>query len=145
MAQYGTTADLGQLGLPSAALSNVSSTVQDAHLQAQGDRIDTYLRSRHTLPLSSPYPREIVECNCVMAAYAILQNYRGYDPSAVDDGFRIRYEDCLAWLHDLSTGKASLDQTADATPTTNEGRPRVQTGGANRAWGTGDTGESRGW
>ena len=145
MAQYATTTDLAQLGLPAAALVNVSAAVQGAHLLAQGARIDTYLRSQHTLPITAPYPRELVECNAVMAAYAILQNTRGYNPEAVDDGFRLRYEDCLAWLKDLSTGAASLDQTADATPTINEGRPRVQTGGSDVAWGTGTTGESRGW
>ena len=145
MTQYATTADLANLGLPAAALVNVTDPIQDAHLLAQGDRMDTYLRSQHTLPFPIPYPRELVECNAVMAAYAILQNTRGYNPESVDDGFRLRYEDCMAWLKDLSTGAASLDQEADATPNVNEGRPRVQTGGSNVAWGTGTTGESRGW
>ena len=116
MTQYATTTDLAQLGLPAAALVNVSAAIQGAHLLAQGDRIDTYLRSQHTLPFSVPYPRELVECNAVMAAYAILQNTRGYNPEAVDDGFRLRYEDCMAWLKDLSSGAASLDQAADDTP-----------------------------
>jgi phage gp36-like protein len=145
MAQYATTTDLGRLGLPAAALVNVPTAVQDAHLTAQGDRIDTYLRSQHTLPLGAPFPREVVECNAVMAGYAILQNYRGYDPSAVDDGFRLRYEDCLDWLKDLASGKASLSQDADDTPLVNEGRPRVQTGGAGTVWSTTDTNDTRGW
>jgi len=145
MTQYGTRADLAQLGLQTASLANVPDAVQDAHLEAQGDRIDTYLRSHHTLPLAIPYPSEIVECNCVMAGYSILQNFRGYDPASVDDGFRLRYEDCMAWLKDLSSGAASLSQAADATPNVSEGRPRVQTGGSNRAWAAGDEGESRGW
>lgn len=145
MTRYATTTDLGKLGLPAASLVNVTTAVQESHLDATGARIDTYLRSRHTLPFASPYPAELIECNAVMAAYTLLVNYRGYDPSAVDDGFRLRYEDCLSWLKALGNGTASVSQTADATADTSEGRPRVSTGGANRAHGTGDTGESRGW
>lgn len=145
MTQYATTSDLGNLGLPSAALVNVSSTVQDAHLRAQGDRIDTYLRAHHTLPLTAPYPREVVEANSVMAGYSILSSYRGFDPAGADENFRLRYEDAIAWLRDLAAGRAHLDEAADTTPATSEGRPRVWTGGTNRAWGTGDTGASRGW
>jgi len=145
MAQYATIADLGNLGLPAVSLSGVSADTQNAVLLAEGDRMDTYLRSQHTLPISSPFPRELVSCNAVMAGYAILQSHRGYDPSAVDDGFRLRYDDCIAWLKDLSAGRASLDQAVDATANINEGRPRVQTGGANVAYGTGTAGESRGW
>lgn len=145
MTQYGTTADLAQLGLPAAALTNVTADVQNAHLLKTGARMDAYLRSQYTLPFSVPYPDELIECNCVMAAYTILTNSRGYNPADVDDQFRLRYEDCLAMLSDLSTGKASLADDADATPNINEGAPQVQTGGANRAHGTGDPGESRGW
>ena len=145
MTQYATRANLAVTGLPSAALIRVNSFAQDETLAAQGAKMDTYLRAQYTLPFAQPFPAELVSCNAVMAAYAILQNHRGFAPADVDDGFRLRYEDCLAWLKDLSTGKAALDGAADATPTINEGRPRVQTGGANRAHGTGDTGESRGW
>ncbi len=145
MAQYATTADLALVGLPPAALTNVSAAVQNAHLLKNGARMDTYLRAQHTLPISAPYPDELIECDAVMSAYTILQNFRGYAPADVDDGFRLRYEDCISWLEALSSGKASLDQTKDATPNTHEGRPRVQTGGANIAHGTGGTGASRGW
>lgn len=145
MTQYGTTTDLSQVGLPAAALTNVTTTVQTAHLVKTGGRMDTYLRSQHTFPFTVPYPDELIECNCVMAGYTILTSHRGYNPADVDDQFRLRYEDCLAWLRDLGAGRAALADDADATPNTNEGAPVVVTGGANRAHGTGDTGASRGW
>ena len=145
MTQYATTANLALLGLPAAALTNVTADTQNAHLLSTGARIDGYLRSHHTLPFSSPYPAELIECNCVMAAYSILTSSRGYNPADVDDQFRMRYDDCLTWLRDIGAGRVALAATADATPTTNEGAPVVVTGGANRAHGTGDTGESRGW
>lgn len=145
MTQYATTTDLANLGLPAAALTNVSADVQNAHLLKTGARMDGYLRSEHTFPFTVPYPDELIECNCVMAAYTILTSARGYNPADVDDQFRLRYEDCLTWLRDIGAGRVALAATADATPNTNEGAPRVWTGGANRAHGTGDLGESRGW
>lgn len=123
---YATTADFQSLGLPAAAVVNVPSSVQDEHLEAQASAIDAYLRGRYTLPLATPYPRAIVDCNCVMAAYAILQNYRGYNPDEFDAGFRQRYEDCMMFLRDLAKGLANLDVAADATPE-REGRPRIAT------------------
>ena len=141
---YATTAELAQVGLPAAALANVTTAVQQKHLDTTAGRMDTYLRAQHSLPFGT-IPQELVECNAVMAGYTLLQNFRGYAPEDVDDGFRARYLDCIAWLKELASGAASLDQTIDASPDINEGRPRVQTGGANRAHGTGDTGEARGW
>jgi len=132
MPSYATTTDLANLGLPAAALANVSSTVQQEHLDASASRIDTYLRSQTTLPLVVPYPGVVVECNAILAAYSILQSYRGYDPDRMDDGFRLRHDDCLEWLRDVAAGRANLDPTADST-TANEGRPRVNSQTA-RGW-----------
>jgi len=144
MAQYATTADLADLGLPPAALANIELSVQTAHLLASGDFIDTFLRSQHTLPLVVPFPREIVRANVVLAAYDILV-YRGYNPDEYDDNFRQRYEDVMEWLKMLARGEVSLDEAADTTPTVSEGAPQVQTGGANRIHGEGEEDEHRGW
>jgi phage gp36-like protein len=132
VAQYATTSDLQGGGLPAAALAGVSSAQQDAALLRAGDLIDSYIRGRATLPLASPYPGEIVRCNVIIAAYDLMQ-FRGYNPDEFDAGFRARYEDCLAWLRDLSAGRVNLAAAADATPAEREGRPRIATG-AMRGW-----------
>jgi phage gp36-like protein len=144
MAQYATTTDLAALGLPSAALSGVSTATQTAHLLAQGAKIDSYLRTQYDLPIKTPYPQELVEANAIMAAYTILQNVRGYVPDEFDAGFRARYDDQVTWLRDLAAGRCSLGIDADQT-TAQEGRPRVETGGNNVCGDTGDAGEARGW
>jgi len=143
MAQYATTTDLAQFGLPAAALANISTTIQNDHLTKAGGVIDSYLRSHHTLPLGSPYPDEIIRCNAIIAAYDILQ-FRGFNPDEFDEGFRLRYLDCLAWLKDIAKGLVSLAITADATAAS-EGRPRVETGGADIVYGSGTRGNARGW
>ena len=144
MAQYATRPDLAALGLPSAALTGVSAATQDAHLVAQGARIDSYLRTQYDLPIKTPYPAELVECNAILAAYTLLQNARGYVPDEFDAGFRARYEDQIIWLRDIAAGRCSLGIDADQT-TAQEGRPRVWTGGNNVCGDTGDEGEARGW
>jgi len=144
MTQYATTADLAALGLPAAALAGVLAATQNEHLLKQGGKIDTYLRAHHTLPLSSPFPDSIIDCNAVMAAYTILQNFRGYSPDEFDSGFRERYDDCIEFLKDLAAGRASLGTDADATAA-REGAPKVSTGGNDALYGTGTAGAPRGW
>ena len=143
MAQYATTTDLAQFGLPAAALANISAAIQNDHLTKAGGVIDSYLRSHYALPLASPFPDEIIRCNAIIAAYDILQ-FRGYNPDEFDEGFRLRYLDCLEWLKLLAKGTVSLDIAADATDA-REGRPRVQTGGADIVFGAGTAGNLRGW
>lgn len=144
MAMYASTTDLANLGLPAEALSGVSLTVQEAHLTKASGKIDSYLRSRHSLPLGAPYPDEVIDCCVSLAAYTLLVR-RGFNPDEYDSNFRQQYDDALEWLRDLAAGRASLADTADATATTAEGAPRVTSGGANRIHGDGDAGEGRGW
>lgn len=144
MAQYATTTDLANIGLPAQALASVSTTIQDEHLVNASAKIDSYLRSRYSVPLASPYPDEIVSACCKLAAYSLLVR-RGYDPARHDANFRLGYEDSVSYLRDLSAGRASLAITADSTPTTREGAPRVLTAGHDTVGAVGTTGELRGW
>jgi phage gp36-like protein len=144
MAQYATAADLAVLGLPAAALVNIPAATQDDHLEKASGLIDSYLRAQHTLPLAVPYPDEVVRACVVITAYDLIQ-FRGYNPDEYDANFRLRYEDTIRWCEQLAAGTVSLSQTADATGTVNEGRPRVITAGANVLNGTGTPNTLRGW
>jgi len=144
MAQYATAADLAVLGLPAAALVNIPVATQDDHLEKASGLIDSYLRAQHTLPLAQPYPDEVVRACIVITAYDLIQ-FRGYNPDEYDANFRLRYEDTIRWCEQLAAGTVSLSQTADATGTVNEGRPRVATAGANVLNGTGTPDTLRGW
>lgn len=104
---YATTTDLARFGLPAAALSGVSATVQSECLEAASDVADSYLRSRYSTPLQS-YGSDLTQCVCALAAELILTT-RGLDPSRANgDVVIVRADRMRAWLRDVSAGKAAV-------------------------------------
>ena len=69
--------------------------------------IDSYIRGRYAAPIASP-PAEIVDAACNIA------RYRLHDNIATDD-VRLRFTDAMAWLRDVSSGRASIDAPASAS------------------------------
>ncbi len=141
MSQYATLADLTSQGLPEAALEGMTAQGidPDEHLTAASARFDASARGRYRLPLTSPYPLEVISCVCSLAAYSIL-SVRGFDPqNGSDFNIRQRYEDAVMWLRDLSRGHINLDVSADATPDAHDGGPIVasrSTARSDSRWGT---------
>lgn len=131
---YATPADFAKYGLPSAALDGFGGTSSD-YLDAASDDVDTYLRSRHDLPLATPYPAKIIQVTCELAAYSLLC-IRGFDPESPAN--RVVEDRAMAarkWLELLSQGKVNLAVEADATPATYEGGPSVRSKCPRPAWG----------
>ena len=143
MSQYATTTDLADFGLPTDALAGVSSAVQNKHLQFASGKIDSYLRGRYKLPLSTT-PDEIKAACLAIAAYTVLKR-RGFNPDAYDNNFRDEYLTTIDWLDKLSDGRVNLDIAADATPATSEGRPSVVSRGYRYTSGEVEENEVRGW
>jgi phage gp36-like protein len=144
MSQYATATELQNFGIPAAALSGISPTIQNQHLTLASGKIDSYLRGRYSLPLVSPFPDEIIAATCALAAYTLLKR-RGFNPDAYDSNFRDEYLSTLEWLVMLSEGKVNLCVDADATPTTQEGRPSVYSAGYRYTYGEVEGDEHRGW
>lgn len=121
---YATEVDFAALGLPAAALDGVTDT--SPWRNAAAGRIDSYLRGRYLLPLAAPYPPEIVDAECALAAYLFISN-RGFDPEAgANANIVTRYRDAMRWLGDLAAGKVNLAVEADATgEAVSEGGPIV--------------------
>lgn len=104
---YATTTDLARLGLPAAALTGVSSTVQEAALDAASRLADSYLRARYATPLTS-YGVDLTRAVCSIAAWDLLR-VRGYDPNrGGDEAVRLGHTDAVKWLRDVSNGVAHL-------------------------------------
>lgn len=139
-----TLADLYALGLPEASLSHVPPADQLAALDAAAGTVDTYLRSRHTLPLVAPYPHEIIRAEAVLAAWDLITT-RGHSPIGFDESLERRAAAAMAWLKDLAAGRAHLPKGADSTPTVQEGRPRVESQGTPYAGGDVQRNATRGW
>ncbi len=115
MPRYATTTDLVRLGLPSAALSGVSTAAQEAALDAASAVADGYLASRKALPLSA-WGDDLRTVVTRLAAYDLMVT-RGYDPAAGrDDQIRLRHEDAMRWLRDFADGRIDAPSMVDATP-----------------------------
>lgn len=104
---YATTADLVRFGLPSAALTGVSSTTQDEAISAASAFADSYLRSRYAVPLTS-YGDDLSQCVCALAAESLLLT-RGFDPNRANgDVIAQRADNARAWLRDVAAGRAAV-------------------------------------
>lgn len=120
---YSTEDDFAALGLPAVALDGVTDTT-DWRTAAAG-RIDSYLRGRYLLPLAVPYPAEVIDVECALAAYYFISN-RGFDPEqGANANVVARYRDAQRWLEQLAAGKVNLAVAADSTAERAEGGPIV--------------------
>jgi phage gp36-like protein len=120
MARYAETTDLVRLGLPAAALTGVSSTIQEAALEAASEVARGYLREKFSLPLAS-WADDLRRCVCAIAAYDLMVT-RGFSPAAgSDEHLRLRHEDAMRWLRDIATGHIIPAGMVDATPSESEG------------------------
>lgn len=118
--RYAETTDLVRFGLPSAALSGVSSTIQEAALAAASSVARGYLREKFALPLAS-WGDDLRRAVCAIAAYDLMVS-RGFAPGvANDEHLRLRQEDAMRWLRDISSGSVLPEDLTDATPSTDEG------------------------
>lgn len=96
----------------------VSAAINDAVAEADG-----YLAGRYSLPLPA-VPPVLVGRLCDMARYRLWRD-------EASDEVRTRYRDAVAWLRDLSAGRAALVFAADPNtnltpePTPNRGRIAV--------------------
>lgn len=112
---YATTTDLARFGLPAAILASIATATQEAALEAASDVADSYLRARYTLPLTS-YGDDLKRAVCNIAAWDLLST-RGYDPKAGnDEAVEARSDKAMAWLKDISAGRAAVSG-GNTTPT----------------------------
>ncbi|AZF88286.1 hypothetical protein [Meiothermus phage MMP17] len=117
---YATPTDLYRLALRQAALSGISSADQTQALEAASQVADSYLQARYKLPLVG-WGDDLRRAVAIIAAYDLLAG-RGFAPEGADEHVRLRYEDALRWLRDVSTGVVTPVGIVDAGPTEpNEG------------------------
>lgn len=135
MSQYALAADLYALGLPSAALGDLSADAITAALVAASGAADGYLATRYKLPLVS-CGDEVTRRVCHLAAFDLLTT-RGTRPGDALDLIVKRNDDAIAWFRDVSRGLVQPAGIVDATPTFDEQHPVLATGDALFATGDG--------
>lgn len=80
--------------------SMLSAGAVDQALQDADSRINGYLASRYSLPLSV-VPDDLPQVACALARYQLLGD-------AATERARKDYEDAMAWLKDVANGRVKL-------------------------------------
>lgn len=126
MSSYAFPADLNNLALPAGALpAQFTPTIQQLHLDAASDTVDSYLADQVTLPLTGTIPLSIKMKVCQIAAYTLLVA-RGYNPdNGQDELMKANYDDAIAWLEKISKGEVRPPLT-DSAPGGVPGGPNIQ-------------------
>jgi phage gp36-like protein len=124
-AAYCTIAQLSLYGIRAEAIANVDPSILQANIGAASDVIDSYLRSRFTLPLLA-WGSDITGACAKIAVYTIIQA-RGFNSArASDEQIKAAYDEAIHWLVDISNSKATPN-VEDSAPASFPGQ--VQGGG----------------
>jgi phage gp36-like protein len=102
MTAYATSTDLYAIGVPSAALVDVTAGAITIALEAASRFVDSYFRRRYTVPIAI-ISGDIVRAVCIIAAYDLMVA-RGYSPDSVDVELRNRFLDIIKWLESITDG-----------------------------------------
>lgn len=106
----------------------IDAAVLDRAL-ADADRlIDSYLRTRYTMPLDAG----VVSASGLDLAAANLARYLLMGAQATPE-VSVRYRDTTAWLRDVQAGRASLG-TSDPAPAAHPGKVRTAESASGFDW-----------
>lgn len=118
---YSTLADLKKT-IPERELVQVTddegrSSINEARvnqaIQDADDLIDTFLRSKHTVPLAT-VPPTIRRFSCQIAIYYLFLRRMGFEPT---DAMTASYKEAIRFLEGTRDGKNIIDD-ADSPATT---------------------------
>lgn len=131
---YATITQLHALGINSDALTGIADSTKTMVLAACSAKIDDAIETggRYATPLTT-YPMSLTLCCCKLAQFELL-SVEGYEPDEEDQKtIRLRYEDAMKCLENLSKG-AAISGVADATPDEDESEVVVGSD-EERGWG----------
>ena len=95
-------------------------TLLERGLINASSEINLYIGNRYNLPLLSPIPYSIREWWCVICVYK-----RSTEKDKLTEERRLRYEDVIKSLKDISTGKLSIPNIKDSETDTGDGGNNV--------------------
>lgn len=97
--------------------STIDDTAVDRAIADAESLINGYLRSRMETPVS-PARRDLTTATCKLARYYL---YKDLATERVRDD----YEDVIAWLKDIASGKVSLGDDTSAIEAPSSGSPQI--------------------
>jgi phage gp36-like protein len=126
---YAQQSDLCPLRMTQAELTQltdddnsgeIDTDVVNAALEEASGRVDAYCRQRYVTPLQQS--DSVTSLVLDIATYLLFSRRRSFKMA---ETVRQRYEDAIAFLKDVASGKASLDQPGTVqTPQTSSGGPQ---------------------
>jgi phage gp36-like protein len=123
--QYAQPADLQSVGLLGTFLQLVPVPSQVQALQNASAIMDGYIGQRFILPIVT-WGFDIQMHCCWLAAFILIQQ-RGYNPqNPAEKTWEERYDKAMAWLKDVSNGKATPSQVLDSSPNAQPGASAPQ-------------------
>lgn len=98
-----------------------TATIVSAALEEASGRVDSYCRARYVTPLQQS--DDIVALTLDITVYLLFSRRR---ETRMSETVQQRFDQAIAFLKDISTSKASLDQPATATtPQTSLAGPQI--------------------
>ncbi len=124
--QLASLTDLAALGLAVSAFpASITDAVKTAHLLAASGLVLSYVKKRHALPLAS-WGQDLIRATVALATFSLMA-LRGFDPANAADQLVLKgHDDAIVWLRDVSRGDAELVDCIDATDSTDEASPLVE-------------------
>lgn len=102
-----TDVELLALGLASASLPDVGTSVRDLHRATASALVESRLARRYRLPLQT-VSADVKLAVAMIASYTLLA-YRGYRPTpGAPDEVKHRYDTAMEWLEMVVDGRAEL-------------------------------------
>lgn len=124
MASYATPTDLLRY-ITAAQLTGISAEKQQEALDEASGEANGSLKCQFTLPLSAPYPIDLVRHVCAIAIWNLLC-FKGFNPEQGSNAtIATNYEKALAWLRAVARREIEPDGIIDASPLLAKGGPRV--------------------
>ena len=127
---YATQSELTPLRLTQAELvqltddtnsGEVNAAVVSAALEEASGKVDSYCRARYVTPLQ--VGDDVVGLTIDIALYLLFSRRRN---AKMTETIRTRYEDAMAFLKDIASEKASLDQPlTQAQPQASTAGPQI--------------------
>src|SRR5579884_193909 len=96
----------------------VNTQIVAAALEEASGRVDSYCRGRYVTPLQQS--DTVKSLTLDIAVYLLFSRRR---ETRISDTVQQRFEQAMAFLKDIATAKASLDQPANAQPQTSLSGP----------------------
>jgi phage gp36-like protein len=98
----------------------INITLVSAVLEEASGRVDSYCRNRYATPLQQS--DDVKSLTLDIAVYLLFSRRR---ETNVGETVKARFDQAIAFLKDIASSKASLDQPVGDQPQTSKGGPQI--------------------